>query len=140
MATVTGTIKFSSDEAAVIGVTFVPLDTPGVIDSNLVIAQRTRIVTGSSGAFSLTLAEGAYTVLLDNEEEFNIAVPSGSASHAITSLIDVDAGSSAQRFGGVVDPEGVVHAPPDSTYLNRTTMSFWVKQSGTGTTGWRQLL
>jgi hypothetical protein len=40
----------------------------------------------------------------------------------------------------VVDPEGVKVGTPGQTYLNSNTGSFWVKQTGTGNTGWLQLI
>lgn len=39
---------------------------------------------------------------------------------------------------GVVDPEGVVTATPGTTYVNTANGTFWVKQSGSGNTGWQQ--
>lgn len=41
---------------------------------------------------------------------------------------------------GVVDPEGVVTAEPGTTYWNSANQTFWVKQSGSGDTGWVQLI
>ena len=37
-------------------------------------------------------------------------------------------------------PEGVVTAVPGVTYLNSTADSLWIKKSGTGNTGWLQLI
>lgn len=50
-------------------------------------------------------------------------------------------GGGAAGFAGVGSPEGVVTANPGATYLDTSTNSFWVKNSGTGTnTGWVQLI
>ena len=41
--------------------------------------------------------------------------------------------------GGAADPEGSVTAEQGSLYL-RTTGTFYVKESGSGNTGWREVL
>lgn len=41
---------------------------------------------------------------------------------------------------GVVDPEGVVTASPGTTYWNSSNNTLWVKVSGTGNTGWVQII
>lgn len=38
------------------------------------------------------------------------------------------------------DPEGVVTGNPGQTYLNTTDDSFWIKKTGTGNTGWIELI
>ena len=43
-------------------------------------------------------------------------------------------------LAGAVNPEGSVTAVPGQTYLNTATAGFWVKQTGTGNTGWIQLI
>lgn len=45
--------------------------------------------------------------------------------------------------GGLVgtgSPEGVVTANPGQTYLDTTGDTFWVKKTGTGNTGWLNLI
>lgn len=41
---------------------------------------------------------------------------------------------------GAGSPEGVVSAPPGTTYLNTSDNSFWAKATGSGNTGWIQLI
>jgi hypothetical protein len=41
---------------------------------------------------------------------------------------------------GVVNPEGVVTANAGATYWNSANQTFWEKQSGSGNTGWVQLI
>lgn len=41
---------------------------------------------------------------------------------------------------GVVDPEGAVTGDPGSTYYNTANGTFWVKESGSGDTGWSQVV
>lgn len=41
---------------------------------------------------------------------------------------------------GAGSPEGVVTGAPGSTYYNTSDQSFWVKGSGTGNTGWQQVV
>lgn len=45
-----------------------------------------------------------------------------------------------KRYAGTVDPEGVVKAPPGSIYLNTATETLWAKKTGTGKTGWIQII
>lgn len=57
--------------------------------------------------------------------------------------LGVDAGTAGGGTGGagivgVVDPEGVVTAPPGTPYANTLLKSFWYKESGNGNTGWLQ--
>jgi hypothetical protein len=37
-------------------------------------------------------------------------------------------------------PQGVVTAPPGTTYLDSSTGSLWMKETGVGNTGWLQLI
>lgn len=41
---------------------------------------------------------------------------------------------------GVVDPEGAVTADPGASYFNTANNTYWAKASGTGNTGWTQLI
>ena len=49
-------------------------------------------------------------------------------------------GSSGGNFSGTGSPEGVVTAPVSSTYLQIDTGSFWMKRTGTGNTGWIEIV
>lgn len=51
---------------------------------------------------------------------------------------DSGAGAGAGLVGAG-SPEGVETAEPGTTYYNTSDGSFWVKQSGSGSTGWVQL-
>lgn len=53
----------------------------------------------------------------------------------------LDSKQGTLTFSGVVDPEGVISAPPGQTYWNRSNSSLWVQNSATaGNTGWFQLV
>lgn len=41
---------------------------------------------------------------------------------------------------GTVDPEGEVAGSPGDTYLNTATETVWIKKTGTGSTGWIQVI
>lgn len=41
---------------------------------------------------------------------------------------------------GTGSPEGVVTAPAGTTYFDSTGDSLWIKESGSGNTGWIQLI
>ena len=139
MATITGTLKFTTDEEASIGVTFVPQDTPDVISGSIVIAQNSRIQTGSDGTFQVELLEGGYTVQVDNGEEFDIDVPGTAGPFDIVNLVVSDsssAASTAYRPAGVGSPEGRIRGEVGWSYYQTDSGAVWFKDSGTGTTGW----
>ena len=48
----------------------------------------------------------------------------------------------AANFSGAGSPEGVVAASPGATYTDTSVdpPPFWTKHTGTGNTGWRQLI
>lgn len=50
------------------------------------------------------------------------------------------AGGGGAGLIGAGDPEGVVTADPGTTYYATGTATFWVKETGTGNTGWVQLI
>lgn len=54
------------------------------------------------------------------------------------SIIQGAAGGSGES--GVGSPEGVVSAPPGTTYVATDSNSFYVKTSGVGNTGWVALI
>jgi len=58
----------------------------------------------------------------------------------LSKLVDATAAAGSGGLTGVGDPEGVVTASPGATYLNTTDDSFWVKETGTGNTGWIELI
>jgi hypothetical protein len=140
MATIVGTFNLSSTSAAAgVGVTFVSQETPGVVSSAVVIGQKVRKCLGSDGTLpaGTTLAEGRYTVQIDNGEEFDIDVPSGSGTSDISTLIVSEAASVvAYCQSGVGTPEGVKRGSPGYWYLDTSNGDVWQKITGTGTTGW----
>jgi hypothetical protein len=48
--------------------------------------------------------------------------------------------SSSSGLQGIGSPEGVVTAEPGQTYWDSTGDIFWVKDTGSGNTGWYQLV
>lgn len=55
-------------------------------------------------------------------------------------LADGAAGGGGELPPGVVDPEGTVTGNPGQTYFNSANSTFWTKSTGTGNTGWVQLI
>jgi len=49
-------------------------------------------------------------------------------------------GSGGGGKSGTGSPEGVVTAAPGTTYLDASTGAFWAKKTGTGNTGWIELI
>lgn len=142
MATITGNIEFSSGVDACIGMTFVPQGTPQAGSASVIIGHDKRIVTNSDGDIpaGVELELGVYTVKFDNGEEFDINVPDDDDSYDIIDLIVSSDDDQTPPSIGVVDPEGVVSQPAGKYYFNTANNSFWVKRTGTGNTGWQQLL
>jgi hypothetical protein len=49
-------------------------------------------------------------------------------------------GGAGAGFSGTGSPEGVVTAAPGAVYTDVSTGGFWNKVTGTGNTGWNQLV
>lgn len=140
MAIVTGTIRGSDNVTGSWVLTFIPQETPTVVSSSVIGAGLDKkIATDSVGAFSVELLEGRYTVELGNGEEFEIDV-GGAGPYSIGDLIIAagESGANAYRASGHGTPEGSRRGDPGWTYLDVDTGDFYVKRSGTGTTGWEQ--
>ncbi len=56
----------------------------------------------------------------------------------ILNKLNTGAGTGGPGVVGVGSPEGVVTAPPGTSYFDTSTDSFWYKKSGVGNTGWVQ--
>lgn len=55
-------------------------------------------------------------------------------------LEDGAGGGGGTGLSGSGSPEGVVTADPGTTYLDTSDNGFWAKNSGSGNTGWIQLI
>lgn len=49
-------------------------------------------------------------------------------------------GGTGVGLAGIGSPQSVVTANPGSTYIDTSTDNFWVKTTGTGNTGWTELI
>jgi hypothetical protein len=49
-------------------------------------------------------------------------------------------GGTGGGLSGTGSPEGVTTANPGATYFDTASASLWAKQTGTGNTGWTQLI
>lgn len=58
----------------------------------------------------------------------------------ITLLDTLYASSDTAPAAGAGSPEGVVTGAPGKPYTDTVTGDFWTKQTGTGNTGWLQLI
>jgi hypothetical protein len=54
--------------------------------------------------------------------------------------ISAGGGTGGGGLAGVGSPEGVTTANPGTTYLDTASGSFYAKQTGSGNTGWLQLI
>lgn len=71
----------------------------------------------------------------------------GIDSSAVTSSLDYrvrqlegSVGSGTGNSAGTGSPEGVVTRSPGAFYLDTSTENLWYKLTGSGNTGWRQLI
>jgi len=90
----------------------------------------TPVLTGDDYALTAT-----YTATATNDQVWVDSVASV--------IADLTGGVTLTGTGGTTgsgSPEGVVTAEPGASYLDTTTNSFWVKRTGSGNTGWQQLL
>jgi hypothetical protein len=148
MATITGSIKFSTDDAAQVTLTFEHQDPPIVIGSTVNLGGKVSCQTTSAGALpaSFVLVEGRYTVTVSNGDVFEISVPTGAGPLDISALITdealdgLTAYERAGNFRGSGTPEGVVTASPGAHYTDYDTGNVWAKRTGTGSTGWINLI
>jgi hypothetical protein len=49
-------------------------------------------------------------------------------------------GGGGSGLYGSGSPAGAVSASPGTTYIDTSTGNFWVKQTGTGSSGWLELI
>lgn len=92
----------------------------------------------TDGSFSVVLNAGTYTVSFGTSPAttFTIVVPS-SGTYSIDQLAGLPPPSPTYTPSGTGSPEGVVPAPPGSSYVDVTNGTLYFKLSGTGTTGWQ---
>lgn len=76
--------------------------------------------------------------------EGNAALPTDSEMRSLIKIVDLLGGGGSSSVGGglagVGSPEGVVTARPGQVYTDTSTGGFWNKITGTGNTGWQQLI
>src|SRR6185295_7828399 len=68
--------------------------------------------------------------------EGTTATPNDSAQRSLTKIVDLIGGGGLGNLYGSGSPEGVVTANVGQGYVNINNGNFWVKQTGTGNTGW----
>lgn len=75
--------------------------------------------------------------------EGNVSLPSDDEQRSLLKLVDLGGGTGSgggTGLSGAGSPEGSVSASPGTTYLNTSDNSFWAKSTGSGSTGWIQLV
>lgn len=75
--------------------------------------------------------------------EGTTALPTDSEQRSLTKIVELIASGSGSGGGGLSgsgSPEGVETAEPGTTYWDATNNVFYVKDSGSGTTGWREII
>lgn len=79
--------------------------------------------------------------LLEDAKCIQTCIPPGMQGAVLIALLNqiVSAGIGG-GLAGSGSPEGFVTANPGATYWDQTGKSLWVKDSGTGNTGWEQII
>lgn len=75
--------------------------------------------------------------------ENNTALPQDSEMRSLSKIVDLlggGGGGLGAGLAGVGSPEGVVAARPGQVYTDTSTGGFWNKLTGTGNTGWQNLI
>lgn len=67
-------------------------------------------------------------------------MPDSFETSASTAVASAAASGDGNVAPGVVDPEGAVTGTPGQTYFNSANSTFWHKVTGSGNTGWIQLI
>lgn len=111
MATITGTIKTPQDAVApFVTVRFYAQDTPQAISTGLIGTATVSVVTNASGAISLTLVAGTYTVAISAGDlsygSFDILVPTGSGTYDLSGLIISEEAAASREFIVLVASDG----------------------------------
>jgi hypothetical protein len=90
-ATVTGTFKNSDGTAYTSAVTFRPVSSPSMLGADTITGADVKVTPGSGGFVSTSLTSGYYSVYLGSTRRFTIAVPSGSSTVDVTSILTTPA-------------------------------------------------
>jgi len=77
--------------------------------------------------------------------EGDTALPTDDEKRSLIKIVDLLGGGGGGSglgagLAGVGSPEGVVTARPGQVYTDTSTGGFWNKVTGTGKTGWQQLI
>jgi hypothetical protein len=104
------------------------------------------VSSATDGSFSFVLDPGTYTVLFQanaaNVGQFTVVVPSSGGPYTFDQVVTNANPPVISPLSGTGSPQGVVTGTPGQYYVDTTAGSpgFWVKLSGTGTTGWQNLI
>jgi hypothetical protein len=90
-ATVTGTFRNSDGTAYTSAVTFRPVSSPSISGSDTITGADIKVTPNGSGSVSTSLTAGYYSVYLGSTRRFTIAVPSGSDTVDVTSILSTPA-------------------------------------------------
>jgi hypothetical protein len=141
-AIINGTILDAADNPLLVLITFTPLLAPFIDTGGKVISpQAVQIKSkAADGTFTVTLEAGSYTVTYATTPafSFSITVPS-TGTFTIDQLV-VTFSVPQYSMSGAGSPNGVMTAPFGSTYWDTVGLTFYVKNSPNGNTGWLALV
>ncbi len=125
-ATVTGTFKLADGTAYTSTVTFRPVSSPSMAGADVVTGADIKLTPTSQGYVSTSLSAGYYSVYLGSTRRFTIAVPSGSGTVDVTSILTTP----AWFVPGEAGASGIV----TNTYATATTNAFGTVRIDTAST------
>lgn len=146
MVTITGTITDAQAQPLRAIITWTPASPPfpyigaaGAVSSTLAIVGASNAVDGS---WTFTNMEpGTYTVLFQangaNVGQFQAVVPSSGGPYTFDQVVSNVNPPQVSPLSGTGSPEGVVTGVPGQIYTDVTNHAFYIKEAGTGTTGWQ---
>lgn len=127
-ATVTGTLEDTNGDAVQTRITFDSLSAPISDPPNTIVRTRLVMTNDTDGTFSVTLAQGNYTVRINSTQvtgfdtQFNIYVPGGAGTYDLTELVDT-VGDLYQPSLTVQDGSTIMRSPTNITVSGATISS-----------------
>ena len=144
MITITGNVLNATDAPLHVLVSFTLQSPPIVLASGKVIAPPTVNVktNAADGSFSVQLEPGVYLVTCASTPSaaIYILVPASGGPYTIDQVLVASPAAAAYTASGAGSPQGTITGNPGATYWDAVNTAFYIKSSGTGTTGWQLII
>lgn len=152
MSTINGTIIGNeTQQASQIPIVFKYQSNPALSGGRGIYAPDRVVQTNTVGVFSAILPMGIWDMTVGGLATYRIVVPDDTNTYNFSDIIDPNAtvttGVTTPAYpplSGNGSPEEAVIGIPGQTYTNVSAASgeglFYVKLTGTGNTGWQELI